>query len=533
MAKEEYKFKIGDAVWGKMKGFSAWPGVISMPSEAMKRPAVKKVMHAVKFFGTHDFAWILEHDLKPYIEYREKLTGTKKKSASMIKAIAEGDAFIRDKGVELPDLPGIERTTSDAGGGDTTDDSRAAGDEADAEFDALLGAPGATPHAAAGNAKRTPSTAKKGKKRTSSTDSESSANKKPKSAKKRNGTSEPEEAEAIVNHSSQKKKSVTDAVSNFLNRPMLDRPASPSLDLATSSQILRDKDIQASSLKFGFLGLGIMGSGIVKNLLNSGHSVTVWNRTAEKKDEFLKNGAKEALTPGDVIAESDITFSCVSDPQAAKDMVFGNCGVLSEINQSKGYVEMTGIDADTSQDIAEAISLKGGRYLEAQVQGSKDQASDGTLVILVAGDKSLFDDCQSCFQAMGKFSFHLGDVGNASRMNLVLQLMSGVALAGLAEGMALADRAGLQQKDILEVLALTGLACPMMVEKGKAILDGAFPPAHPLQHMQKDLKLSLNMGDQLEQPLPLTATANEVFKHAKRLGYGEHDTSAVYIRARF
>ena len=119
----------------------------------------------------------------------------------------------------------------------------------------------------------------------------------------------------------------------------------------------------------------------------SGHSVTVWNRTAEKCKEFVKAGAKEALTPGDVIAESDITFSCVSDPQAAKDMVFGNCGVLSEITTVKGYVEMTGIDADTSQDIAEAINLKGGRYIEAQVQGSKDEANDGTLVVLAAGDR--------------------------------------------------------------------------------------------------------------------------------------------------
>ena len=132
----------------------------------------------------------------------------------------------------------------------------------------------------------------------------------------------------------------------------------------------------------------------------AGHNVTVWNRTAEKCKDFVKAGAKEALTPSDVIAECDITFSCVSDPQAAKDMVFGNCGVLSEINTCKGYVEMTGIDADTSQDIAEAINLKGGRYLEAQVQGSKDEANEGTLVVLVAGDRSLFDDCQSCFQAM-------------------------------------------------------------------------------------------------------------------------------------
>lgn len=148
-------------------------------------------------------------------------------------------------------------------------------------------------------------------------------------------------------------------------------------------------------------------------------------------------------------------------------MVFGNCGVLTEISPDKSYVEMTGIDAETSQDIAEAINGKGGRYLEAQVQGSKTQAQEGTLVILAAGDRSLFDECQSCFEAMGKNSFYLGEVGNASKMNLVLQLMAGVTLAALAESMALADRAGLQQKDVLEVLELTSLACPAILEKGK------------------------------------------------------------------
>ncbi|EFX72461.1 hypothetical protein DAPPUDRAFT_59045, partial [Daphnia pulex] len=249
--------------------------------------------------------------------------------------------------------------------------------------------------------------------------------------------------------------------------------------------------------------------------------------------DFVKAGAEEALTPSDVISAADITFSCVSDPQVAKDMVFGNCGVLQEMSADKGFVEMTGIDAETSQDIAEAITGKGGRYLEAQIQGSKVQAEEGMLVILAAGDRTLFDDCQSCFQAMGKNSFFLGEVGSASKMNLVLQLMMGVAVAGVAEGMALADRAGLQQRDVLEIFELTTLACPLLLEKGKAILEGAFPTNLPLQHMQKDLKLSLSMGDQLEQPLPVSAAANEVYKHAKRLGYADHDVSAVYIRARF
>ncbi|KAL1110438.1 hypothetical protein AAG570_007969 [Ranatra chinensis] len=214
-------------------------------------------------------------------------------------------------------------------------------------------------------------------------------------------------------------------------------------------------------------------------------------------------------------------------------MVFGNCGVLAEMNSSKAYVEMTGIDADTSTDIAEAITSKGGRYLEAQMQGSKKQAEEGTIVILSAGDRSLYDECHSCFEAFGRSSFYLGDVGNATKMNLVIQLMTGITLAGLAEGMALADRAGLQQADVLEVISLTALNCPIILEKGKSIIDGGFSTHLPLQHLQKDLKLSLTLGDQLEHPLPLTASANEVFKHAKRLGYGDHDASAVYIRARF
>jgi 3-hydroxyisobutyrate dehydrogenase len=516
-----------------MKGFSAWPGKIDIPEDGMKRPTIKKVMHCVFFFGTHDFGWIPEHDLKPYQEFKDKMMSNKK---SVLKAIDEIEGYIAGgcKATAASIVAAsasagksslTKKTKKDSANVSTTDGD---GDD-DSEFDALFSEK---------KAAATPASSKK--KRNISADSDAS-NKKAKKGRMAKKARAEDENDTVsddfepVNHVNHRK-SASSAVSSFLDRPYLNRPppASPTLiDMSSTSKILADKDIQPSKLNFGFLGLGIMGSGIVKNLLSSGHSVTIWNRTAEKCKDFVKAGAKEALTPGDVIAESDITFSCVADPQAAKDMVFGNCGVLSEVSTTKGYVEMTGIDADTSQDIAEAISLKGGRYLEAQVQGSKEQSSEGSLVILVAGDKSLFDDCQSCFQAMGKNSFYLGEVGNASKMNLVLQLMSGVALAGLAEGMALADRAGLQQKDILEVLGLTGLACPMMVEKGKAIIEGGFPTCHPLQHMQKDLKLSLNMGDQLDQPLPLTASANEVFKHAKRLGYGDHDTSAVYIRARF
>ncbi|XP_059481030.1 cytokine-like nuclear factor N-PAC [Neocloeon triangulifer] len=510
-------WKVGDLVWAKMKGFAPWPAKIAEHDpEQQKRPAAKKGGNQwIFFFGSNNYAWIEESNLKPYFQFKDTLSKTSK-AAPFREAVEAIEEYVENQR---------------KGGGNIGESA------SDAEFNRLRESfldddKGRTPAKGEGPAVTPKQKIKKDikKSRLSESASNGSSAKRP-----RKGSQGPEEdadldSTGSVNHAYRKPAATT----SLLDRPSnVVRPDTPPLDIEGVTQTLKEKNIMPSMLKFGFLGLGIMGSGIVKNLLNSGHSVIVWNRTPDKCKDFVKAGAEECLTPSDVVAAADIIFSCVADPKAAKEMVFGNCGVLLEITPNKGYVEMTGVDADTSHDIAEAVQAKGGRFLEAQIQGSKNQAEEGSLVILAAGDRSLFDECQTCFQAMGRNSFYFGDVGNASKMNLVLQLMAGVTMAGLAEGMALADRAGLQQKDVLEVLELTSLACPMMIEKSKAIIDGGFQTNLPLQHLQKDMKLSLMMGDSLEQPLPLTATANEVFKHAKRLGYGDHDASAVYIRARF
>ncbi|KAJ8665299.1 hypothetical protein QAD02_006961 [Eretmocerus hayati] len=497
------QYKIGDLVWAKMKGFSPWPGRISNPTKDMKKPATPKKgpVYCVFFFGSDNYGWIDEGNIKPYQEFKETnskacKTATFKEACDAIeKFIAGGEVF--EDGVE---------------------DAESLFDKLKQESDTPV-------------EKKTPKI--KPKKETPKVKRESSGYDKRPYKKHRADSSTSNNRfgslSPALNHSTPMRKS-----GSLLDRPAnISKPATPPLDVETLSQTLKDKNIRASNLKFGFLGLGIMGSGIVKNLLNSGHKVMVWNRTEQKCADFVKAGAEQGMTPADVVGGADITFSCVADPQAAKEMVFGNCGVLSEIMPEKGYVEMTGIDSETSQDIAEAITGKGARYLEAQVQGSKTQAEEGTLVILAAGDRQLFSECASCFGAMGKSTFFLGEVGNASKMNLVLQLMAGITLAGLAESMALADRAGLQQKDVIEILQLTSLACPAILDKGKAIIEGGFATHQPLRHMQKDLRLSLSMSDELEQPIPLAAAANEIYKHAKRLGYADHDASAVYIRARF
>lgn len=194
---------------------------------------------------------------------------------------------------------------------------------------------------------------------------------------------------------------------------------------------------------------------------------------------------------------------------------------------------MTSLDPQTSKDICEIIEKRGGRYLEAQIQGSRKEADEGSLVVLAAGNQKLFIDCYSCFRAMGKASFYLGDVGYATKTNLALQLIKGIALVGLAEGLALADRCGVAQKDILQIFKMSNLNCDYLAGKAELILNRDFKHVEQaVQHMQKDMKLALDLSDHFKQPLLMASTANEVYKHSRRLGYDGHDVSCVYMRAR-
>lgn len=194
---------------------------------------------------------------------------------------------------------------------------------------------------------------------------------------------------------------------------------------------------------------------------------------------------------------------------------------------------MASLDPQTSKDICEIIEKRGGRYLEAQIQGSKKEAHAGSLVILAAGDEKLFKECKSCFKAMGNTAFYLGGVGYATKTNLVLQLMKGIALVGLAEGLALADRCGISSTDVIEIFKMSNLNCEYLLGKAEIIGKRDFKNVEQaVEHMQKDMKLALDLSHHLKQPLLMTSTANEVYKHARRLGYDGYDASCVYMRTR-
>jgi 3-hydroxyisobutyrate dehydrogenase-like beta-hydroxyacid dehydrogenase len=279
--------------------------------------------------------------------------------------------------------------------------------------------------------------------------------------------------------------------------------------------------------RYGFLGIGIMGKAMAANLLKAGMEVTVWNRSPEKCGPLVELGAKQAKTAAEAVAGSDITFGMVSDPDAAMDLCFGDGGVLEGISEGRSYVDVSTVDPDTSIVIYEAIKAKGGRFLEAPVSGSKKPAEDGALVFLCSGDESLYTDAAEALEVMGKKSFYFPVMGQGAQMKLVINMVMGSMMTAFAEGLSLGDKIGLDKGDILDVIAQGAINSPMLQLKGPLMAGDNFTPAFPLKHMQKDMRLALQLGDSLSQPLDTSSAANNAYIRARKNGLSDEDFSAV------
>lgn len=279
--------------------------------------------------------------------------------------------------------------------------------------------------------------------------------------------------------------------------------------------------------KYGFLGLGIMGRAMANNLIGAGFDVTVWNRTEGKCQPLVDQGAHMGKSPAEVMARCDMTFAMVSDPAAAVSLFFDAGGVQEGIAPAKAYIDLSTVDPKTTKRIAEAVKSKGGRFLEAPVLGSKKPAEDGTLIFLCGGDESLYHEAAPAFQRMGKKSYYFQEVGHGARMKLVINMIMGTTMTAFSEGLALGRKADLNMADMLDILTQGPIDNPMFRLKGPQMVQNNFPTAFPLKHMQKDMRLALQLGDEYRQPLFTAAAANNSYIRAKNSGEGDEDFSAV------
>ncbi len=280
-------------------------------------------------------------------------------------------------------------------------------------------------------------------------------------------------------------------------------------------------------MRLGFVGLGIMGAPMALNLLKGGHQVTVWNRTAAACDPLRAAGADVASSPAAVAAASEITFAMLSDPEAARAVALGPDGICDGVGKGAGYVDMSTVDATTSQRVAVAVEACSARFLEAPVSGTRGPAQEGTLIILAAGDKSLYDEAAIAFDLMGKKRTFAGEVGQGARLKLVVNLIMGGMMSAFCEGLTLARHSRLDTIELLDILDAGALSNPMFRGKGPQMLADNYAVAFPLKHMQKDLRLALELGHDLQIKLPTSGTANDAFVKALDAGDGDLDFSAL------
>ncbi|KAG8189368.1 hypothetical protein JTE90_021871 [Oedothorax gibbosus] len=304
-------------------------------------------------------------------------------------------------------------------------------------------------------------------------------------------------------------------LSSILNGPMSDPCSSSSAGPSGSST----KQFVKTTKKIGFLGLGMMGRQMVQRLLDTEHSVTFWNRSfCVDYNSFLQQGAKAAPNPAAVIQECDIIICCVSDSEAVKSVVFGKYGVLEGLNKQKGnksYVEMSSIDLNTSVEVAEAITGKRGRYLEAPMIGQRQDVTNNSIIILAAGNQEVFNECTSMFAAWAKHVFYTGiEVGKATKFSLLLNMMMATTYSALSENLAVVERSGTSPRDFMSIIGHSDFAFPLLMDMGRKMLSNNDTVNTPVKHLQKNLFSAISLGNEFDQPLQLAVAANSQFTRA-------------------
>lgn len=279
-------------------------------------------------------------------------------------------------------------------------------------------------------------------------------------------------------------------------------------------------------MRIAFLGTGIMGSGMARNLLKRQFAVVVWNRTLSKAESLEREGALLAATPAEAVSDAEVVITMLADP-AAVEQVMLHEGVLQTMKPNSLWMDCSTVDPYFSRRMGKIAAEYGIRFLDAPVAGSKIPAEKGELLFLVGGNKEDVDEAIPLFQAMGKGYIHLGDTGMGASMKMVFNMLLAIQVAAFSEGVNLAEHLGMPKTKVMDILLNSPIVAPYLQGKKDKMLQGSYEPEFPLKWMQKDLGLITHSGQNSSSPLPIASVVKELFQMAKGK-YGELDFSAIF-----
>ena len=285
-------------------------------------------------------------------------------------------------------------------------------------------------------------------------------------------------------------------------------------------------------VKIGIIGTGMLGEAVGLHLLNSGYSVSVYNRTKSKTKNLKEKGADVAELPSVVAESSDLIITCVKDADAVKQVLFGQNGVVSGKHDDMTVADMSTINPNAAKEISKKLHDEGIKSIEIPVMGGPNVAIDGKLVLMASGDKESFERFSQVFNTIANKTFFLGESGSAHSIKLAMNLQISLLALSLSEGIMLTKKAGFDPEIFLEILNSTYFSTGMSQNKAYKMIKDEYQPTFTLKNMKKDLDTIIASAKDFDAKLPIAERANEIYKQALDAGFGEIDYTGIlaYIK---
>ena len=285
-------------------------------------------------------------------------------------------------------------------------------------------------------------------------------------------------------------------------------------------------------VKIGIIGTGMLGEAVGLHLLNSGYSVSVYNRTKSKTKNLEEKGAHVAELPSVVAESSDLIITCVKDADAVKQVLFGQGGVVSGKHDDMTVADMSTINPNAAKEISKKLHDEGIKSIEIPVMGGPNVAIDGKLVLMASGDKESFERFSQVFNTIANKTFFLGESGSAHSIKLAMNLQISLLALSLSEGIMLTKKAGFDPEIFLEILNSTYFSTGMSQNKAFKMIKDEYQPTFTLKNMKKDLDTIIASAKDFDAKLPIAERANEIYKQALDAGFGEIDYTGIlaYIK---
>ena len=282
-------------------------------------------------------------------------------------------------------------------------------------------------------------------------------------------------------------------------------------------------------MKVGFIGLGIMGKPMCKNLLKAGYEQIVFNRSKGSVDELVTAGAKGAASPKAVAEQADVIITMLPNSPQVKEVILGESGVIEGARKGAVVIDMSSIAPLVSREVAGKLAEKGVEMLDAPVSGGEPKAIDGTLSVMVGGKKEVFEKCYPIIKSMAASVVLVGDIGAGNVTKLANQIIVALNIAAMSEALVLATKAGVEPELVYQAIR-GGLAGSTVLDaKAPLVMDRKFNPGFRINLHIKDLNNVLETSHELNVPLPLTASVMEMMQALKVDGMGDLDHGSLVL----